>query len=229
MHVLEAGFGVGGITEQVLGMLRPDDSYTGLDLSDQCAGIVQALIDASTHADRCRLIVGNMCAMSEVGDDSVDLLISDTAVNLVHWRLPEAFAEFRRVMRPGGQLVLRELQPADIPAATRRDAFYRTMMAARMLIGLPYLMVPIPAVEALLHSAGFQAIRVERTAGRDPGELRVEDFYPFGESDFALSSTLLDTLSRECSGLPTGGALSDSYTVTAGAAKLIRTLGRKVV
>lgn len=215
VRVLEAGFGVGGVTEQVIAMLGPDDSYIGVDLSDECAQMVRELLDASPHPDRSRLVVGDMCAMTEIADDSVGLVISDTAINLVHWRLPQAFAEFRRVLGPGGQLVLRELQPADVSAETQRDAFYRTMMAARLLTGPPYLMVPVPIVEALLRNAGFDEVRVEMTAGTDPDDLRAEHFYPFGESGFELSTTLLQALSRECEELPPGGAFSDSYTVTA--------------
>ena len=215
VDVLEAGFGVGGVTEQVLTMLGSTDTYTGVDLNAECAQMVQELIEASAHRERCRLVVGDMCTMAEVADDSADVVISDTAINLVHWRLPQAFAEFRRVLRPGGQLVLRELQPADVPAGTQRDAFYRTMMAARLLVGLPYLMVPARVVEALLRNAGFDDIRIELTKGNDPKDLRAEHFYPFGESDFTLSATLLEALSRECEELPSGGALSDSYTVTA--------------
>jgi SAM-dependent methyltransferase len=95
--VLDAGCGTGGFVA-LLGRIRPDLRIIGLEFADVAArraktksqiGIVRGSIDAIPFAD-----------------ESMDAIVSADVLCQATVRVQDAFLEFRRVLRPGGLLVI---------------------------------------------------------------------------------------------------------------------------
>lgn len=142
---------------------------------DLSAGMLAVLARRAT-AGQLRLIqplVGTAEALP-VPDGSVDRIVTGFTVRNVG-DLPRAFADFRRVLRPGGRAVILELSHPQHPAFARLYSFYfdRIAPAVAALLGgereayryLPRSLRPFPGAEPLaelLRSAGFATVRFER-------------------------------------------------------------------
>ncbi len=115
-----------------------------------------------------------------VADDTVDAIISNCVINLSPDK-PRVFAEAYRVLKPGGRLAISDVVAfAELPNDIRRDmALFTGCMAGASLVS---------EVEAMLHSTGFQQVRVE-----PKGESRsfIRDWAP-GTSitDYVVSATI---------------------------------------
>ena len=109
--VLDVGCG-GGI-DTVLAARQVGDTgrVIGLDtLPEMCERTLAAVQEAGV-AERCEIRNGEMEAIP-LPDDAVDVLISNGVPNLSP-RKSRAFAEFARVLRPGGRLCLADLTVDD--------------------------------------------------------------------------------------------------------------------
>ena len=107
-------------------------------------------------------------------DACVDRIVTGFTVRNIG-DLPRAFAELRRVLRPGGRAVVLELSHPPSPAFARLYSFYfeRIAPALAALLGgdreayryLPRSLRPFPEPEglaALLRDAGFTRVTYER-------------------------------------------------------------------
>ena len=109
-----------------------------------------------------------------IGDDTADVILSNCVINLVPDKA-QVFREAFRVLKPGGRLAISDvvniaLLPADL--ATDRA----------LLCGCVAGAAPVRNIEAWLHAAGFQEVRIDvkpgsrdMVAGWAPGR-GIEDY-----------------------------------------------------
>lgn len=105
-NVLEIGPGPGELAAR-LARLVPDLRYTGLDVDPAMVVLAGARAEHLGVADRVRFVVGDVAAMP-FEDGSFDLVVSSFSAH--HWPdAKAAFAEIRRVLRPGGRAIVYDL------------------------------------------------------------------------------------------------------------------------
>ncbi len=121
-----------------------------------------------------------------LADGSVDVIISNCVINLSPDKaqvLREAF----RVLKPGGRLAISDVvATAELPAQARRDLDLYTgcMSGASSIV----------ALEALLHEAGFKAIRI---APKDASREFIRDWAPGRGVEAYLASASIEAFKPE--------------------------------
>ena len=167
--VLDVGAGTGDLSfAAAAGGAR----VVAVDLS---AGMLAVLSRRATDAQRSRIqpLVGTAESLP-LPDASVDRIVTGFTVRNVG-DLGRAFAEFRRVLRPGGRAVVLELSHPPSPAFARLYSLYfdRIAPAVAALLGgdreayryLPRSLRPFPdavRLAAMLRDAGFKKVTYER-------------------------------------------------------------------
>ncbi len=167
--VLDIGAGTGDLSLAAAAM---GARVVAVDLS---AGMLAVLARRAQARRRSVIqpLVGNAEALP-LADRSIDRIVTGFTVRNVG-DLPRAFAELRRVLRPGGRVVILELSHPGSRAFARLYSFYfeRIVPAVAALLGgdrdayryLPRSLQPFPGPErlaALLKDAGFDSVRFER-------------------------------------------------------------------
>lgn len=167
--VLDLGAGTGDLS---FAAAARGARVLAIDLSP---GMLAVLGRRATAAQRSRVVpvVGNGEQLP-LPDASVDRIVSGFTVRNVG-DLPRAFAELRRVLKPGGRAVVLELSHPPSPAFSRLYSFYFDRIApvvAALLGGdreayryLPRSLRPFPEPErlaAMLRAAGFGRATYER-------------------------------------------------------------------
>lgn len=167
--VLDLGAGTGDLS---FAAAARGARVLAIDLSP---GMLAVLGRRATAAQRSRVVpvVGNGEQLP-LPDASVDRIVSGFTVRNVG-DLPRAFAELRRVLKPGGRAVVLELSHPPSPAFARLYSFYFDRIApliAALLGGdreayryLPRSLRPFPEPErlaAMLRAAGFGRATYER-------------------------------------------------------------------
>jgi demethylmenaquinone methyltransferase / 2-methoxy-6-polyprenyl-1,4-benzoquinol methylase len=172
MAVLDVGAGTGDLS---FASAARGAQVVAIDLSAGMLAVMLGRARRATDAQRARIraLVGNAEALP-LPDASVDRIVTGFTVRNVG-DLDRAFAEFRRVLRPGGRAVVLELSHPPSPAFARLYAFYfdRIAPAVAALLGgdreayryLPRSLRPFPEPERLatiLREAGFNTVTYER-------------------------------------------------------------------
>jgi demethylmenaquinone methyltransferase / 2-methoxy-6-polyprenyl-1,4-benzoquinol methylase len=170
--VLDVGAGTGDLSFAAAAL---GAQVVAIDLS---AGMLAVLVSrarraTAAQASRIRPLVGSAESLP-LPDGSVDRIVTGFTVRNVG-DLGRAFAEFRRVLRPGGRAVVLELSHPPSAAFARLYSFYfdRIAPAVAALLGgdreayryLPRSLRPFPEPErlaALLREAGFRTVTYER-------------------------------------------------------------------
>lgn len=167
--VLDLGAGTGDLS---FAAAARGARVLAIDLSP---GMLAVLGRRATAAQRSRVVpvVGNGEQLP-LPDASVDRIVSGFTVRNVG-DLPRAFAELRRVLKPGGRAVVLELSHPPSPAFARLYSFYfgRIAPVVAALLGgdreayryLPRSLRPFPEPErlaAMLRAAGFGRATYER-------------------------------------------------------------------
>ena len=167
--VLDVGAGTGDLS---FAAASRGARVVAIDLS---AGMLAVLARRATDAQRTRIqpVVGSAESLP-LPDASVDRIVTGFTVRNVG-DLGRAFAEFRRVLRPGGRAVVLELSHPPSAAFARLYSFYfdRIAPAVAALLGgdrqayryLPRSLRPFPQAERLasmLTDAGFGSVSFER-------------------------------------------------------------------
>ena len=169
MVVLDVGAGTGDLS---FAAASRGARVVAVDLS---AGMLAVLARRATDAQRSRIqpLVGTAESLP-LPDASVDRIVTGFTVRNVG-DLQQAFAEFRRALRPGGRAVVLELSHPPTAAFARLYSFYfdRIAPAVAGLLGgdreayryLPRSLRPFPDAERLarmLTDAGFGRVSYER-------------------------------------------------------------------
>lgn len=100
MRVVDVGFGTGLVAEQAIDIIGDSALLTGVDPS---VGMLQA----SALAGKVQLLTGRAEELP-LADDCADFVSMGYALRYLS-DLNAAFAEFRRVLRPGGRICLLEI------------------------------------------------------------------------------------------------------------------------
>lgn len=103
LHIVDIGAGPGGLAV-VLAEQIPDARVTTVDIDTAMASLAAARMTREGLDDRVHITVGDVAALP-LADHSVDLVTSSFSVH--HWPHAEGgFAEVRRVLRPGGRVII---------------------------------------------------------------------------------------------------------------------------
>ncbi|HEX9496639.1 MAG TPA: ubiquinone/menaquinone biosynthesis methyltransferase [Candidatus Limnocylindria bacterium] len=169
MRVLDVGAGTGDLS---FAAASRGAQVVAIDLS---AGMLAVLRGRASPAQLARIqpLVGRAEGLP-LPNASVDRIVTGFTVRNVG-DLAATFAEFQRVLRPGGRAVVLELSHPQSAAFARLYSFYFDRIApviAALLGGdreayryLPRSLRPFPDAEVLaemLRAAGFAAVRFER-------------------------------------------------------------------
>jgi demethylmenaquinone methyltransferase/2-methoxy-6-polyprenyl-1,4-benzoquinol methylase len=169
MAVLDIGAGTGDLSFAAAAF---GAQVVAIDVSP---GMLAVLARRSSDAQRERIrpLIGSAESLP-LPDGSVDRIVTGFTVRNVG-DLGRAFAEFRRVLRPGGRAVVFELSHPPSAAFARLYSFYfdRIAPAVAALLGgdreayryLPRSLRPFPEPEhlaAMLRDAGFTNVTYER-------------------------------------------------------------------
>jgi ubiquinone/menaquinone biosynthesis C-methylase UbiE len=151
-RVLEVGFGGGDLIEWMLSATTA--RVVGVDVSDAMLKRARRRFRAELEQGRLRLLSGFADALP-LPDGHLDKACS---VNSIYfWPDPAAaFAEFARVLRPGGRLVLCFQTPEAVRAWPGHVYGFRAYGAEE--------------VGGLMEAAGFRPMRIAGGEGRGVGE-----------------------------------------------------------
>lgn len=166
--VLEVAVGPGLALRELAGRVGRDATVHGADLSPGMLSMTrQRLLDAGfsrldlRQADARRL---------PFEDQQFDVVYNAYMLDLIpEADMPGILAEFKRVLKPGGRMVLLNMSKASAASSDMRERLYTLLPKALTLYLLgacrPVLMSP--AVQA----AGFMDVKRAFIAGRAPSEI----------------------------------------------------------
>lgn len=104
---LDIATGTGDLALDILNKAHPDSHLTGIDLSEPMMAIAKTKLEGKHH----QLMVANAAEMP-FGDNTFDCVTVSFGVRNFT-RLEKSLAEMRRVLRPGGKLMILELSYPD--------------------------------------------------------------------------------------------------------------------
>lgn len=150
-HVLDVASGSGG---PALFMVRSTGCrLTGVDIHDRGVATANAAAVRDGLDDRARFLVHDARDPYPFDDAAFDVVVSFDSINHVFDRAP-VFAEWRRVLRPGGQVLYTD-------AVVVTGPLRREEILARSASMGEFVFTPAGADEARLHDAGFVDVRVD--------------------------------------------------------------------
>ena len=163
--VLDLGTGP-AVSAIVLAEALPDARVTGLDLSAGMLRRARARVAVSPARDRIKLVRGDALRLP-FPDGFADAATGHSFLYLVPDR-PLALAEARRVLRPGGRLVLLEPRAGSAlpgPSLWRQSfRFGLSMLLWRVVSGMEGRFSE-QTLGDLLWAAGFSKVQVTQTLG----------------------------------------------------------------
>jgi ubiquinone/menaquinone biosynthesis C-methylase UbiE len=149
--VLDLGCGTAGLLPRLAEWDARVDRYLGADLSAEMLLAATARVSRATIP--AALLAADTAALP-LRDASVDTVVS--ASTLHDWAEPErALAEARRVLRPGGRLLL-------VDWARERATMRALNLALRITRNPLHRMYSAREGSVLLRSAGFRVVSVDR-------------------------------------------------------------------
>lgn len=171
--VVDVGAGTGDLTIGLLRASHPSSAAIALDLAPRMLAIARGRLLGAGLERRAIAVIGNVESLP-LPAASVDRVVSGFTLRNIG-DLPRALGEMRRVLRPGGRVVLLELShpPARAFSAAYRWYFERLAPRIAAALGgdaaayryLPRSLRPFPTAEALaalLRDAGLGGVRFER-------------------------------------------------------------------
>lgn len=174
-RALDVGAGTGDLTVGLIGASDRSSTVVALDLAPRMHEIAQRRLARAGLTRRAMSVVGNAESVP-LPDASVDRVISGFTLRNIG-DLPRALREMRRVLRPGGRIVLLELSHPPNAAFGALYRWYFDRLAPRIAVAfggepdayryLPRSLRAFPTAERLaatIAAAGFEGVRFERLA-----------------------------------------------------------------
>jgi ubiquinone/menaquinone biosynthesis C-methylase UbiE len=164
-HVLDAGCGTGGFLPLMAELVGQHGKISAIDIAHEHIGVVRAEAESNRFACSVDALVGDITALS-FEDRTCDAVWSaNVAQYLSEAELSEALTEFRRVLKPGGVLAIKDgditaLQIFPIPPTLLwrlLDAWSRS--GDREIIGL----LGSLKIKRRMQALGFEHVRREVT------------------------------------------------------------------
>lgn len=169
-RALDVGAGTGDLSSGLLAASDPTASVMGVDLAPRMLAIAARRL--AHHGGRYQAVVGSATSLP-FPDECCERIVTGFTVRNVS-DPARAFAEFRRVLRPGGRAVILELShPVRAVAPFYWWYFERVAPLVAVALGgdreayryLPRSLRAFPPADriaALLKGAGFARVRAER-------------------------------------------------------------------
>ncbi len=146
-QLLDIGCGGGANIERLLAR-APQGHVTGVDYSPTSVQASRAHNAAAIAAGRCEVLEGNSSDLP-LPDDSID--VATAFETTYYWDLPTAFREVRRVLKPGGQLLVCNEDDGCDPA---------TYELAEQIPGM--VVHTVEDLRSALEEAGLTIVTIER-------------------------------------------------------------------
>ena len=169
-NVLEVAVGPGLTLLEIARRVGKDTTVYGMDISTGMLQLTQQRL-RSNGFSRFELKEGNAQNIP-FADNHFDLLYNGYMLDLIpEEEMPGILAEFKRVLRPGGRMVLLNMSKPDSQAVIFREKLYRALPPSVVL----YLMGGCRPVlmEELVIKAGFTGVKRTYIAGKAPSEIVV--------------------------------------------------------
>jgi len=163
--VLDLGSGAGNDVFVARAETGPTGKVIGLDMAPEMVAKARANAARLGH-DNVEFILGEIETVP-LPDDHVDVIVSNCVLNLVPDK-PAAFAEMRRVLKPGGHFSISDIVlEGELPEALRQAAIAYVGCVAGALQKDDYL--------GVIGAAGFRNITVLKTRVIDLPAALLED------------------------------------------------------
>ncbi len=121
--ILEVATGT-GVQLAELARRNPTGRTVGIELADGMLARTRKRLESSGLAERVELLRADALAMS-FADETFDLVTNAYMLDLLsHEAIPKALAEMKRVLRPGGRVVLSNMTKAERTTHRLWDALY---------------------------------------------------------------------------------------------------------
>ena len=167
-RVLEVAVGPGATLLEIVKMVDGANVVHGVDLSPKMLEKARRLVNAAGYTN---LDLREADARSlPFDDDMFDVLYNSYMLDLIPLNeMPVVLSEFRRVLKPGGRLVLVNMSKENERSRTWYERLY-TLLPARWV---PYLMGGCRPVlmEGLVREAGLGEVRRQFLKGIIPSEI----------------------------------------------------------
>jgi demethylmenaquinone methyltransferase/2-methoxy-6-polyprenyl-1,4-benzoquinol methylase len=165
--VLEVATGPGLTLVELAGRVGSDTTVHGIDIAPGMLRLAEERLRAHGFSN---FELGEADSRDLPFEDGFfDALYNGYMLDLIPAQdMPSILAEFRRVLRPGGRLILLNMSKPD-ERPTLRERLYQRLPAMLVL----YLMGGCRPVmmEAAVKAAGFQEVRRTFLAGKAPSEI----------------------------------------------------------
>lgn len=184
--VLDVGAGDGLLAFGALERLDPAVEVIISDVSDDLLGTCREAAAALGVEDRCRFVQAAAEDMTVIGDGSVDVIVARSVLVYVADKAA-AFAEFFRVLRPGGRISLSEpinryfgLRPP--PTEWWGGFDVRPVLDLAERVRSVYEAAQPPETSPMTNFDDRDLVRLAGEAGFNPVELELKVAYTRGES-----------------------------------------------
>lgn len=167
-QVLEVAIGPGNALRKIAPLLAPGNTLYGVDLSPKMVQAAQRRLESAGYRNHdLRVADARDLPFPE---QTFDVVLNSYMLDILPLEdLPVVLAEFFRVLRPGGQLVLVNVSKQDEQQRTWRERIY-TMLPSSWVPFVHGGSRPI-FMEALVHGAGFQQVHREFVHHIVPSEI----------------------------------------------------------
>jgi len=170
--ILDAATGAGETTAQLAAAMKEGKLITVDQDAESWEKWAKPLLKANGLLRQVEFHQDNLRYLTSVERGSCDLVVSHSTLSAMGVWAIDAIRQFRRVLKPGGTLLIADLLPENEsePQASNISALsWRLMKAAAHLAGQPhYEELPVEWVKARVQEAGFQIESVTINPERPP-------------------------------------------------------------
>ena len=167
-NVLEVAVGPGLTAAEIAGRVGKETPFHGTDISTGMLTLTEQRLRANGFT-QFQLKEGN-ARQIPFESNTFDVLYNGYMLDLIaEGEMPGILAEFKRVLKPGGRMILLNMSKANKEVVLFREKLYRLLPPKPVL----YLMGGCRPVlmEDLTWQAGFQQVRRTYLAGTAPSEI----------------------------------------------------------